>query len=410
MPKLTAKTVAAAKLPAGKTDAIIFCSEMPGFGLRLRCSGDQVRRSWIIQYRRAGATRRFLLGSAEVLSAEQARAAAKKMLATVALGEDPQADKAERRAKDSHTLRALVAEYLAAKKGTVRPRTHGALAAYLTGSYFRPLHAMPVDTVTRKDVAARLVAITREHGSIVAARARGALSTFYVWAMGNGLAELNPVVGTLKPKDAEARERVLDDRDLAHIWRAAGDDAYGKVIKLLILTGARRAEVGGMRWSEIDRKRAVWLVPATRTKNGRPLMLPLPPLAMTIIESVPERVGRDHLFGTRSSVGLSHWHAKADLDQRLGNAVRPWRLHDLRRTCATRMCDLGVAPHVVEQILNHQSGHRSGVAGIYNRSSYEREVRVAMALWNDHVCGLVEGNERKIVPIQAAKAGKSKNF
>jgi integrase len=304
MPKLTAKTVAAAKLPAGKTDAIIFCSEMPGFGLRLRCSGDQVRRSWIIQYRRAGATRRFLLGSAEVLSAEQARVAAKKMLATVALGEDPQADKAERRAKDSHTLRALVAEYLAAKKGTVRPRTHGALAAYLTGSYFKPLHAIPVDTVTRKDVAARLVAITREHGSIVAARARGALSTFYVWAMGNGLAELNPVVGTLKPKDAEARERVLDDRDLAHIWRAAGDDAYGKVIKLLILTGARRAEVGGMRWSEIDRKRAVWLVPATRTKNGRPLMLPLPPLAMTIIESVPERVGRDHLFGTRSSEGL----------------------------------------------------------------------------------------------------------
>jgi integrase len=203
---------------------------------------------------------------------------------------------------------------------------------------------------------------------------------------------------------------VLDDRDLAHIWRAASDDAYGKVIKLLILTGARRAEVGGMRWSEIDRKRAVWLVPATRTKNGRPLMLPLPPLAMTIIESVPERVGRDHLFGTRSSEGLSHWHAKVDLDQRLGNAVRPWRLHDLRRTCATRMCDLGVAPHVVEQILNHQSGHRSGVAGIYNRSSYEREVRVAMALWNDHVCGLVEGNERKIVPIQVAKAGKSKNF
>jgi Arm DNA-binding domain len=184
MPKLTAKTVAAAKLPAGKTDAIIFCSEMPGFGLRLRCSGDQVRRSWIIQYRRAGATRRFLLGSAEVLSAEQARAAAKKMLATVALGEDPQADKAERRAKDSHTLRALVAEYLAAKKGTVRPRTHGALAAYLTGSYFKPLHAMPVDTVTRKDVAARLVAITREHGSIRCGT--GTRRAQHVLRLGNG--------------------------------------------------------------------------------------------------------------------------------------------------------------------------------------------------------------------------------
>jgi integrase len=114
------------------------------------------------------------------------------------------------------------------------------------------LHGLPVDTVTRRDVAARLVAITRAHGSIVAARARGALSTFYVWAMGSGLAEVNPIIGTLKPQDAEPRSRVLSDEELAAIWRASGNDAYGRVIKLLILTGARRGEVGGMRWSELD--------------------------------------------------------------------------------------------------------------------------------------------------------------
>jgi integrase len=114
------------------------------------------------------------------------------------------------------------------------------------------LHGVPIDTVTRRDVAARLVAITRAHGSIVAARARGALSTFYVWAMGSGLAEVNPIIGTLKPQDAEPRSRVLSDEELAAIWRASGNDAYGRVIKLLILTGARRGEVGGMRWSELD--------------------------------------------------------------------------------------------------------------------------------------------------------------
>src|SRR5262245_6420289 len=197
--KLTAKTVAALRLPPRKTDVIFFDTDMPGFGYRLRTSGDgKVRRSWVVQYRRAGGTRRVLLGAGEVLTAEQARTAAKKTLAKVALGEDPQADKTARRHKDGHTGRALVGEYLTSKEGTIRPRTLRSLAAYLNGSYFKPLHGMPVDAVTRRDVAARLVAITREHGSIVAARARGALSTFYTWAMGNGLAETNPIVGTLK--------------------------------------------------------------------------------------------------------------------------------------------------------------------------------------------------------------------
>ena len=189
---------------------------------------------------------------------------------------------------------------------------------------------------------------------------------------------------------------MLDDAELAAIWRAAGDDDYGKVIKLLILTGARRAEVGGMRWSEIEK--GMWSLPSERVKNGRAHTLPLMPLALSIIEAVPRRADRDHLFGTRSSGGFSDWgHARADLDQRL--TVKPWRLHDLRRTCATRLCDLGVAPHVVEQILNYQSGHRGGVAGIYNRSSYANEVKAALALWTDHVHAITERTKPKVISI-----------
>jgi integrase len=138
------------------------------------------------------------------------------------------------------------------------------------------------------------------------------------------------------------------------------------------------------------------VIPAERVKNGRQHTLPLTPLAISIIQSVPRRIGRDHLFGTRSD-GLSHWHQKAELDQRL--TIKPWRVHDLRRTLATRLCDFGTAPHVVEQILNHQSGHRAGVVGIYNRSSYANEVRAALALWADHVRNLVEGGGRKILPM-----------
>jgi integrase len=399
--KLSSRAVSRLALPAGKSDVIHFADDMPGFGFRLRAGGDgRVRKSWVVQYRRAGATRRLLLGSAEVLPLEQARAQARKILAKVALGEDPQADKVARRQRDGHSLKAIVADYLAAKKATVRPRTYGEIERYLTGPHFRPLHSMPVDQIARRDVATRLTRISAENGSVTAVRARGALSSFYVWAMGQGIVELNPVVGTSKPKDAAPRERVLSDDELAAIWRAGGEDAYSKVIKLLILSGARRQEVGGMRWSEIDFERGTWSLPPERTKNGRAHVLPLSALALHIIESVPQRVGRDHLFGSRSSGGLSHWHAKADLDRKLGAAVAPWRIHDLRRTLATRLCDLGMAPHVVEQILNHQSGHRAGVAGIYNRSGYANEVRAALALWADHIRNIIGGGARKVVAFK----------
>jgi integrase len=400
--KLTTKTITRLALPESKTDAIYFADDLPGFGLRLRsASGNRVLRSWVVQYRRGGATRRLLLGSADVLGVEQARAAAKKVLAKIALGEDPQADKAARRQKDAHSLRALADDYLAAKKKTVRPRTYKEIVRYLTGPHFRPLHYMPVDTITRRDVATRLTRITAESGSITAVRARGALSAFYVWAMGHGLAEFNPIIGTLKPHDAKPREHVLSDAEIAAIWRASGDDAYGKVIRLLILTGCRRQEVGGMRWSELDLERSTWTIPAERTKNGRPHTLPLLPPALDIIESVPRRADRDHLFGTRSPEGLSHWHAKSELDKRLGAVVSPWRVHDVRRSVATRMADLGVQPHVIEAVLSHYSGHRAGVAGTYNRSSYEREVRAALALWADHVRALIDGGEPKIVQMRA---------
>jgi integrase len=395
--KITARTIAGLKLPGGKNDAIYFDDDMPGFGIRLRVSGAQVRRSWVAQYRSSGRTRRVLLGSAELLNVEQARAAAKKVLARVTLGHDPQAEKIARRQKDTHSLKGIVADYLAFKQRTVRPRTYGEIVRYLTGHFFKPLHNIPIDQITRKDVAARLTKITLENGSITASRARIALSGFYAWAMGQGLAEANPVIGTTRPQEAKPRERVLDDDELARVWKACSDDAFGKVIRLLILTGARRAEVGGMQWSELDFERGTWVIPAERVKNGRQHTLPLTPLAISIIESVPRRVGRDHLFGTRSDGGLSHWHAKAELDQRL--TIKPWRVHDLRRTLATRLCDLGIAPHVVEQILNHQSGHRAGIVGVYNRSSYEREVKAALALWSDHVRALVESGKRKIVAM-----------
>jgi integrase len=399
--KLTSKTVGGIELPRDKSDLIVFDSDMPGFGIRLRRSSDgKIRRSFIVQYRRAGTTRRILLGSGEVLTAERARPAAKEILAKVALGEDPQAAKAARRTKDEHSLRAVIGEYLAHKESRVRPPTFREARRYLTGSHFRVLHTMPVDQISRRDVAARLVAITREHGSITAARCRATLSAFFVWAMTMGIVEANPVIGTIRPDDGKPRERLLEDRELAAIWKACRDDHFGRIIRLLALTGCRRTEVGGMAWDELDLEGGLWTIPASRTKNHRAHTLPLLPMALAIVESVPHMVGREQLFGVRGrGDGFTRWSAaKRELDERAG--VADWHLHDLRRTAATRMADLGVAPHVIEAVLGHVSGHKAGVAGVYNRSVYTNEVRTALALWADHVRALVDGGKRKIVPLR----------
>ena len=156
-----------------------------------------------------------------------------------------------------------------------------------------------------------------------------------------------------------------------------------------------------MRWGEIDRDKTTWTIPAGRAKNARQHVVPLAPLALDIIATTPRFVGRDHLFGLRAA-GFTSWdRPKQLLDAKLGDRVGPWTLHDLRRTFCTRLADLGVLPHVIEAAVNHYAGHRAGVAGIYNRSSYEREVRAALALWGDHIRTLVEGGERKVVAMRA---------
>lgn len=400
--KITSKAVAALALPDGKSDVIHFDDELRGFGYRLRLGSEgTVRKTWVAQYRRAGATRRVLLGAGEVLSAEQARAAARKILAEVALGRDPQADKADRRSKDKLSLRAMIDEFLLAKEGEVRPRTFVEVRRYLTGPHFKALHSMPVDGVTRKDVASQLVAMARQRGSQTAVRARSVLSNFFSWCMRMGITESNPVIGTLQPKGAAARERVLTDAELVCIWNACGDDDYGKIVRLLILLGCRRQEIGGIAVSELDRERGTWTLPATRSKNARSHTLPLMPMALDIIESMPHMASRDQLFGSRSDAGFSAWaEGKAALDERT-KITEPWVLHDIRRTVATKMADIGVAPHIIEQILGHVSGHKSGVAGVYNRSSYEREVRAALVVWSDRLRTLVDGGERKVLTFPA---------
>jgi integrase len=158
------------------------------------------------------------------------------------------------------------------------------------------------------------------------------------------------------------------------------------------LTGARRDEVAGLRWSEIDIDAALWTLPAARAKNARQHEVPLSTHALALLAARP-RAG-NFVFGRGGRGRFSGYsRAKARLDQALGQAVAPWVLHDLRRSVVTHMVELGIAPHVVEACVNHVSGHKGGVAGIYNRATYREPKKAALQAWGDHLEALVEGRE-----------------
>jgi integrase len=401
--KIDTKTIAALALPPGKTDHIEWDQDLSGFGARIRQGG---KRTFIVQYRAGGRTRRTTIGSADKVSPVQARDAAKKLLARIELGEDPQAGRETKQAQAALTLRAVVASYLAAKESELRPASLKVARLYLTGSYLRTLQPLAITAIKRSDVAAAIRGIARSHSTTTAAAVRRHLSALFTWAIAEGLLgdDANPVDNSYRPTDPKPRDRVLTNDELVAIWNASGDDDHGRILRLLTLLGSRRQEVGGMRNSELDLDAGTWTLPGERSKNHRPHTIALPAAALEIIKSVP-RGDRDHLFGSPwvNRGFTSWWTGKQELDRRLGDAVRPWRVHDIRRTVATRMADIGIEPHVIEAVLNHYSGHRRGVAGTYNRSKYERAMAAALARWAEHVLALVEGRASKVValPISA---------
>jgi len=408
--KLTKLSIERLALPLGKSEAIFFDDDLPGFGLRLRAGGS---RTFIVQYALGGRQRRMTIGAAKVLDALKARQTARNLLAKVRLGHDPAADRAEARARASDELLGdVVGRFLARQERRLRPRSYVDAKRYLE-QYAKPLHSIHLARISRATVAALLSKIADEHGPVSADRARAALSSFFAWVIGEGLCDTNPVIGTNKYFDgAKSRDRVLADHELAVIWHALPDSDYGKIVKLLILTGQRREEIGALRRSEVDLEKLVITLPPERTKNDRPHEVPLSKSALAILKSHPARAGRNFMFGdgprngSDRHGGFQGWSkSKAALDKR--SAMGSWRLHDVRRTVATRMAELGVQPHVVEAVLNHVSGHKAGVAGVYNRSSYAAEKRAALDLWGKHLQLLInrekDGDRQRIVrfPVRA---------
>lgn len=398
--KLTAaKTTAAAlPLPSGKTDYIEWDDEIPGFGLRIREAGS---RSFIFQYKLGTKQRRMALGVATPLTITEARKTAAKLHARVKLGQDPAEDKAEAQREASETFGPLVARFLENLRPRYRPKSFREITRHLT-LYAKPLYALQVGKIGLRDIADLLEALTKASGAIAANRCRASLSVFFSWLISTGRAEANPV--SHAPKNSEAsRDRVLSEAELRLIWHALEDDDHGAVVKLLMLTGQRAAEIGGLRWDEVGD--GLISLSAARTKNKRPHELPMSAPVRAILQCRARVDGRELVFAGYDNRGGGWSRRKEALDARIakanhGKPLPSWTIHDLRRTAATKMADLGVQPHVIEAVLNHVSGQRAGVAGIYNRAIYKNEKAAALDLWADKLTAIVEGRKSTVTPLR----------
>lgn len=362
--------------------------KLPGFGVRVSSNGLKV---FYLTYRLHGRSRRLILGRYPFKSLAKARAEAHTAIGQIADGIDPQgdgADAADTRSADALTFAQALDQFVDLYCGQHnRASTAAETERILRSVFLDPWSNRAISAINRGDVLTILDAIVGRGKPSAAIHAYAVIRKFFGWAVERGLIEASPCLNLKPPAKKRSRERVLSDRELVKLWKASQAEGYpfGAIFQLLLLTAQRRGEVVGMRWSEIDLKVGLWTIPSERTKNGKTHALPLTPRVRAILKTLP-RFESEFVFPARgkpeqSYSGYSKGKRGLDAEAKLFD----WTLHDLRRTAATGMAQLGVAPHVVEKILNHSTGTFAGVAGVYNRFEYRKEMREALALWAAHI-------------------------
>jgi integrase len=390
-------------LPTGY-DKTHFDSDLPGYGLRVRGSGVH---SLMVQYAIAGQSRRVVIGKFGSIDPGKAHSTGKDLLAQVRLGRDPAAEKVHARTRAAETFGALLPRFLERQKAKQKPRSYEETERHLM-KHAKALHGWPVVNLDRRTIGARLAEIEKGNGPAAANRVRASLSAYFTWLAREGYAEANPVAFTNKAVENGARGHVPSDAELRSIWLSLPDgppevpDHYTAILKLLLLTGARRDEIGGLRWSEVDIDDATITLPSSRTKSRHEHIIPLSKSALKILAAQPRRTNldgtpRDHVFGIGLDRGYSGWSkSKAEIDARVaeaGHEVENWTLHDFRRSLSTALHGkrFKVPPHIVEVTLGHVSGHKAGPAGTYNKAIYLDERRDALERWGAHVISIVSG-------------------
>jgi integrase len=373
---LTDRVVQQSKARAARVE--IPDAVLPGLYLIVQPSGV---KSWAVRYRVGRRSRKLTLaGRYPAVTLAKARQAARTALESLAVGADPATAKRQGTPADD-TLAAHIALYREKHVSTVRAGT----AANINRELENMQDAWPgrsLRSISKKDVVA-FIDKAMNRGPSAGVTAWKVAKAFFAWSEAREDDFASPARSIRKPAKEKSRDRVLDDAELKLTWEAAdaAGGAAGALVKLLILSGARRNEMTELARDEIAAD-AIEL-PADRTKNGLPHTIPITPMMRRVFDTVPA-TGRFVLNGADRPFG-DHSGAK----EKVAPAMRPWTFHDLRRSFASGLQRLGVAPHIVELTLNHRSGTFSGVAGIYQRHRYAKEVREAFELWSKHIEALI---------------------
>jgi integrase len=392
--KLTKSTLDA--LPTPRSDTVYWDATFPGFGVKVTPKG---RKVFIVLYRTGGAgskLRKYTIGPFGRVTLHQAHVAAQKVFAARLEGRDPAAEK---RAAKGRVLEDRVEDLLETfiDQRLSKNRSVAEISRLLRREMGKLWAVRSIHEITKRDVVELISAIEQRGAPGSANKTLKSIKTFLRWCVGRAVLDRSPAEGVPLPAKEVARDRILDDKELAQVILAAQKigGPYGGIVELLALTGQRREEVAGLHREELDLAQRVWTIPRARTKNAKGHIVHLSKQALDVLKRADRR-GPLVLSPLGTKTFQNFTHAKRLLDQLSG--VTGWRLHDLRRTCVSGMARLGVAPHIADKILNHQSGTISGVAAVYQRHEFLAERKAALDLWGAHVAGLIKevAPERRI--------------
>ena len=396
MPKRALTDAAVKRLkPPEKGQVDVFDQGFPGLALRCSYGGG---KSWVFFYRIGGRLRRMSLGTYPALGLAEAREAWRNARTESQSGRDPAT--ARKRQTGASDFESVLAEWLKRDQGG--NRTASAVKRLIEKDALPAWRYRQVSKIGRRDVLDVIDSVVDRGSPITARRLHSHLHRLFKWSTGRGIITANPMADLPKPGSETKRERVLSDDELVTVWKAASKLAwpFGDAIRLLILTGARRQEIGGLRWAEVQG--ASLRLAGERTKNSEPHSIPLSAPAIAILE-LPRVAESEFVFTTTGKTPISGW-TKAKTEVGKFADLAPWTIHDLRRTVATGLQKLGTNLQVIEAVLGHTSGSRSGVVGTYQRHSFDAEKCAALEAWGAHVIALIEGRKPGKVVAMRGKA------
>lgn len=410
----------------GRADQFLWDTSLRGFGFKRTPAGKGV---FLIQYRMGGRgfpTKRFTIGASPPWTPERARTEAGRLLINVDQGIDPSKAKAERQEKAqsdaSLVFEAVAAEYLEQRVRVEAPKSYGYIERTLRCHVTPKLDGKALPSIRKADILGVLNAIPAEQRAL-RFNTYSVMSGLFNWATDQDKLDASPLAKVKKPPKPDSRDRVLDDWELRLAWLAADGltDKWGRRsiwadwVPLVILSGQRREEVAGIDWKELNRAAATWDLPAERAKNGHPNLIHLSPTMIAIFDRLAggEAWPRKGLvFTTNGRTSVSGYSkAKARLDEAVvelaakeaaargedPDEIVGWTFHDLRRTLATNCQRLGVRFEVTEAMINHVSGAKSGVAGIYQKYEWWSEKQAGWNAYDAFVQRVVSGVDQSNV-------------